>query len=110
MCGVVAREHVCRGLGRKEATWRVCGSGDGGGVVWRSTDEGEGATQGLLAGGSKRVLAPHAAETHPLHDDPRAARRGSAEEQTGGGPKARTEGEGEEEEGGRVREGKEARG
>jgi hypothetical protein len=40
----------------------------------------------------------------------RAARRGSAEEQTGGGPKARTEGEREEEEGGRVREGKEARG
>ena len=64
MCGVVAREHVCRGLGRKEATWRVCGSGDGGGVVWRSTDEGEGATQGLLAGGSKRVWAPQAAETH----------------------------------------------
>ena len=93
MCGVVAREHVCRGLGRKEATWRVCGSGDGGGVVWRSTDEGEGATQGLLAGGSKRVWAPQAAETHLLHDDPRAARRGSAEEQTGGGPKARTEGE-----------------
>ena len=110
MCGVVAREHVCRGLGRKEATWRVCGSGDGGGVVWRSTDEGEGATQGLLAGGSKRVSAPQAAETHVLHDDPRAARRGSAEEQTGGGPKARTEGEREEEEGGRVREGKEARG
>ena len=27
MCGVVAREHVCRGLGRKEVTWRVCGSG-----------------------------------------------------------------------------------
>merc|ERR1712086_1079215 len=51
------------------------------------------ATQGLLAGGSKRVWAPQAAETHALHDDPRAARRGSAEEQTGGGPKARTEGE-----------------
>ena len=69
-----------------------------------------GATQGLLAGGSKRVWAPQAAETHGLHDDPRAARRGSATEQTGGGPKARTEGEREEEEGGRVREGKEARG
>ena len=54
----------------------------------------EGATQGLLAGGSKRVWAPQAAETHHLHDDPRAARRGSAEEQTAGGPKARTEGEG----------------
>ena len=56
------------------------------------------------------MWAPQAAETHALHDDPRAARRGSAEEQTGGGPKARTEGEREEEEGGRVREGKEARG
>ena len=49
------------------------------------------------------MWAPEAAETHVLHDDPRAARRGSAEEQTGGGPKARTEGEREEEEGGRVR-------
>ena len=39
------------------------------------------------------VWAPQVAETHALHDDPRAARRGSAEEQTGGGPKARTEGE-----------------
>jgi hypothetical protein len=74
-------------------------------VVWRSTDEGEGATQGLLAGGSKRVSAPQAAKTHDaLHADPRAARRGSAGEQTGGGPKARTEGEREEEEGGRVGE------
>ena len=47
----------------------------------------------LLAGGSKRVSAPQAAKTHDaLHADPRAARRGSAGEQTGGGPKARTEG------------------
>ena len=66
MCACVAWLLVstcAAGFGRKEATWRMCGSGDGGGVVWRSTDEGEGATQGLLAGGSKRVWAPQAAET-----------------------------------------------
>ena len=114
MCACVAWLLVstcAAGFGRKEATWRVCGSGDGGGVVWRSTDEGEGATHSKTPGwGEQACVGATGGETHGLHDDPRAARRGSAEEQTGGGPKARTEGEREEEEGGRVREGKEARG